>query len=843
MSTTDTPVRILHVDDDPKFANLAATFVEREGENVTVETETDASAVAEDLPVTDVDCIVSDYDMPRMDGIEFLKSVREEHDDLPFVLFTGKGSEAVASEAISAGVTDYLQKGNGTEQYELLCNRIENAVDRYRTEQRLRQTKQRFRRIFEQSHDGIMILDPFEETIQNANDRACELLGYDREGLLSLSPADIHPHEIDRFRDFVDTVYENETGWTEELSCITKDGSALPVHVSASTIEIADRRRMLALIREMDDESNTDEQLLRTLLDHATDEIYVIDPETGGFVDANMTACDRLGYTREELLELTVADIAAGTIGPWDDHLQMILKNEWISEGLTHRQKDGTTYPVAVQGKHVAVGDDRAYLIAIVRDLRANNGCEREPRRKRQQLEAVFDDPTSLVAVLDADGTVRRVNDTVFEFTDKSAEAIEGTPFSELDAWTRSSGLRSDLHERVSRAADGEYVRFEADVRRPDGESLIIDGTIRPVEIAGETAQLLFVGQDATERTKRERDLQRAADRLRIVLENVPSAVFLVDDERETVTVSETGKEFLGIDGGTGDHLGIDELFDGNKLPEETIDRIARMHDRTRETEENVTNDFTVPTEAGPREVHARTVPWYTDEGDLAGVCGVAVDITDRKNRERELQRERDRLEEFASLVSHDLRNPLRVAKGQAELAGETCDTKHLEETVAALDRMDRLIDDLLTLARNGERIGELEPVDLADVVERCRTSVVTDDATIQTELDGGIVADRSRLRQLIENLLRNAVEHAGEEVTITVGELDEGFFVEDDGTGIPEEEHEVVFEAGYSTSDGGTGFGLSIVRQVADSHGWDVSVGDGETGGARFEVTGVEEG
>lgn len=100
--------------------------------------------------------------------------------------------------------------------------------------------------------------------------------------------------------------------------------------------------------------------------------------------------------------------------------------------------------------------------------------------------------------------------------------------------------------------------------------------------------------------------------------------------------------------------------------------------------------------------------------------------------------------------------------------------------------------------------------------------------------------ADRSRLRQLVANLLRNAVAHGGETVTITVGELDEGFYVEDDGPGIPQKTLDTVFEGGYSTSEDGTGFGLSIVKQVAEAHGWTVGVTEGANGGARFEITGV---
>lgn len=126
MSTDDT-IYVLHVDDEPDFAELAATFLEREDERLVVTTVATASEGFEYLAEHDVNCVVSDHDMPGKNGIEFLKSVRETYPDLPFILYTGKGSEEVASDAISAGVTDYLQKEGGTDQYAILANRVVNS--------------------------------------------------------------------------------------------------------------------------------------------------------------------------------------------------------------------------------------------------------------------------------------------------------------------------------------------------------------------------------------------------------------------------------------------------------------------------------------------------------------------------------------------------------------------------------------------------------------------------------------------------------------------------------------------------------------------------------------------
>ena len=210
--------------------------------------------------------------------------------------------------------------------------------------------------------------------------------------------------------------------------------------------------------------------------------------------------------------------------------------------------------------------------------------------------------------------------------------------------------------------------------------------------------------------------------------------------------------------------------------------------------------------------------------------------------RERELERQNERLAEFASVVSHDLRNPLNVAEGRLELARDADADEadeHLARVAGAHDRMEALIDDLLALARHGQSVGDLKPVALAPLAHEAWGGV-DGDGDLRVESDPGPVdADESRLRELLENLFRNAVDHAGEGVAVRVGALADrdGFYVADDGPGVPPDDRERVFDRGYTTEPEGTGFGLPIVRQIAEAHGWRVSVGGSDDGGARFEV------
>jgi len=461
-------IRVIHVDDEPGFTDLVATFLEREDDRFVVDSATSARDGLDRLESGSYDCVVSDYEMPEMDGIEFLEAVRKEYPDLPFVLFTGKGSEAVASDAISAGVTDYLQKETGTDQYTVLANRITNAVGHLRAERELERQNDLFRK--------------------------------------SQDLADAGPWEYD--------VRRAALTWTDEVY-----------------------------------------------------EIHDLSPET--------------------------------EIDPGE----------------------------AIEFYHP---EDRA-----------------------------------------------------------------------------------EMREAFERALDGRSYDLE----------------------------------------------------LRLVT-------------------------------GTG----------------------------------------------GQRWVRTRGRP-QTENGEVIRVRGTIQDITERKERERDLQRQTERFEEFAGVVSHDLETPLVTARSRIELALETGDLDHLADALAALDRVDELRDDLAEVLQTQELVEETTTVAPDDLARSVWETLNTGGGgTLRMATLPEVRADPTALKRALENLLSNALEHGGADVTVRVGAIEDGLFVADDGPGIPEDRREEVFSPGVSTAEGGTGMGLTSVQQVVHAHGWTIRAVESEDlGGARFEITGVD--
>jgi PAS domain S-box-containing protein len=393
-----------------------------------------------------------------------------------------------------------------------------------------------------------------------------------------------------------------------------------------------------------------------------------------------------------------------------------------------------------------------------------------------------------------------------------------------------------------------------------------------------------------TEGSPRDRELRR----YETILDSLDDAVYAVRPDGTIAYVNDRYTEMKGVSREA--LLGTD-IYDW--VTEETVEKATRVRNEVAAGDRDVGmveyEFLTADGERFPVEMRFNRVTG--EEGEELNRVGVIRDVRERKRREEALRRKNERLEEFASIVSHDLRNPLNVAQGRLELAREEHDSEHLEAVANAHGRMATLIDDLLTLARDGEGVEETERVPLRELAEVCWEGVETAAASLRIETDRTIRADRSRLRQLVENLMRNsvehgstgsraelgdsvehgstgsraelgdsvehgstgsraepgdsvehgrsrdgdAVEHAGEDVTVTVGDVEGGFYVADDGRGIPESDRETVFETGYTTSDDGTGFGLEIVEAVASAHGWDVRVTDAAGGGARFEFTGVD--
>jgi PAS domain S-box-containing protein len=346
------PIRVLHVDDDPQFGSLVADFLVRESERMELVSETSASGGIDLLRAQNetFDCIVSDYDMPETDGLEFLDAVRDSHPDLPFILFTGKGSEEVASDAISRGATDYLQKGGGTEQYELLANRVENAVKQYRHEHERDLVYQ----ALETATQGIALLDA-EGRYRYLNEAYAELYGYDPDVLVGEHWEQLYPaSEVERLRAEALPVLEAEGNWSGRSSGVRADGSSVPEQVSLTKLDTGGH---VCVVKDISDRVERQRELeaatqrLEAILENTTTPMFMKDRD-GEYILVNWAWRELFGLQNETVRGRTDEEIL-----PPDVASEVRENDELVLE---------RDEPVEIEERIVVDGEERTYLSSKV---------------------------------------------------------------------------------------------------------------------------------------------------------------------------------------------------------------------------------------------------------------------------------------------------------------------------------------------------------------------------------------------------------------------------------------------------------------------------------------------
>ncbi|MGM0447989.1 MAG: PAS domain S-box protein [Methanobacteriota archaeon] len=896
-------IPVLLVDDDPDLRAVTASYLEREADRIAVETAPDAAAGLDVLADREVECVVSDYEMPGMDGLEFLAAVRERYSELPFILFTGRGSEEVASEAISAGVTDYLQKRGGTERYERLANRIVEAVEKCRAEREAEQAVGQFGAVAEGASDAILSIDT-DGVIRFANPAVESVFGYEPaalegERITTLMPErhrDDHQGAVDRYL----TTGERNVDWSDvQFDALHRDGREIPVSLSYGEFTADGERRLVGVVRD-----DTERDRHRAFIEHAGDVVAVVSSDwrfqylspscesVTGHAPSDLLGKRSLEYIHpedRETVKTAFDELTAGESLPTAEYRFETADGEyrWLESVGSERIETEGSVGYVVTTRDVSARKERERTLARLREwtrelnytrttdeaaelaveavddlidaglsgihLRTDEGNRLEPAALGQSVPNLFetqpaydrDSPPGTRAALAWDAFEGEESVVIDELSSyegldepSPAESLVLRPIGDHGLFVVSSPEPQDFTDTDVLVAEILSGHLEAALDRIERES-------RVERLHGATRTLVWA--DSREEIA-ERAVEAATDVLGFSIVTVrvhdeaagglvPSAVspdaaellperetFTPDGESLNWRVFEAGEARMYDDIGTTDALDADTALRSLLI---------------------------IPIGEYGTIAIGETEPGVFDGVDeyLAGILATAAETAfqaearTRRLAERtaELEHQNDRLAEFAGVVSHDLRNPLEVARGRTELAREECDSEHLTAVERAHDRMTALIDDLLTLAREGDPVTDAEPVDLRRVVGSCWRTVDTGDATLRVEAEGTVVADEGRLKQLLENLIRNSVEHGRQDVAVTVGTLPDGFYVADDGPGIDSARREAVFDVGHSTSQSGTGFGLRIVEQVADAHGWSVRAVESEAGGARFEVTGVE--
>ncbi|MFB6256572.1 MAG: GAF domain-containing protein [Haloplanus sp.] len=607
--------------------------------------------------------------------------------------------------------------------------------------------------------------------------------------------------------------------------------------------------------------------------------------------DCNRLFAETLGYARDELRGTPLAELYTdgATETLLRDGYDRARTGDLVRERRELVTKDGGTVPTLLRATPRRDADgDIIGTHALYVDIEGQAQVERL-EALRERMEFALDITDSHVYEIDLQSGIR-TRYGAFErlFGVESGAVPTGDAFYE-------TCVHPDDRERLERAERTEPGPTREGPTRIEYRTHPDNGPVRWVRSVmycqrtphntGSPSRLVGLATDVTDRRKREEQLETTTATLSRRTETLERFLETVVDQKasfetQVERVLDVGREHLDMDVAAVVRVGDDDLAveyavapaDGTAgltLDDTCCSSLVSAGEPV---------GFHNPT-AGDAETRAVSrncggcsylgAPIYTGDDRYGVLCFSSPETRDEpfdddertfvrlfaqwvgselarrrsqaraKRHQERLEARNERLDEFASVVSHDLRSPLNAAQGRLELLREDHESEHVDGIDTALSGIEALATDLLQLARQGKRVHDPTAVDLPALVEECWGTVRTADTTLRVETTRTLSADRSRLRQLVENLVRNAIEHGGSNVT--VGDLDDGFYVADDGPGIPVDDRETVFDGGYTTQTDGTGMGLSIVREVAVAHGWTVEVVESAAGGARFEITGTE--
>ena len=617
----------------------------------------------------------------------------------------------------------------------------------------------------------------------------------------------------------------------------------------------------------------------RALFEEAAGPMVIHDAGTGRVIDANSQYASLLGYDREVASELGLSDLVPGEEPYTEARARERLAAAAAGEPQTFEWEnvtaDGDRLPVEVTLERMTVVGD-ARVLATVRGIRDRKRREAALERHKSHLERLHLAADRLLGVEDREAVYDAVVDAAESVLDPEFSALvvrEGSRLTPV-----AVGGDADDADALSPSAGPEWAAIETGETQSyetgAGRVLCVPlerhgvlclrgcgpGPDHALELAETLASHAAVALDRADREAKLRERSRRRDSLAAAF---PDYVFFLDEEG---TYREVWLATQHEDWGGHPEPDLLGATIGDYLGDEAASTLVGVIDDALATGEVQEVEYAVEIEGETLWLEAHVAPLPAD-GD-SEVVVVARDITTQRQYEQRLEAQNERLDEFASMVSHDLRNPLNVVQGRLELidsaAGDPEAVQgHVDDARNAAQRMADLIEDMLTVARTEQRSLTVGPVSLGEAARRAWGAVSASDAALSVDAaDCRIRADEGELIRLLENLFRNSVEHGStgsrtpsgdsvehgstssrpeaDDLSVTVERIDGGFAVADDGDGIPERHRDRVFESGYSTASDGTGYGLDIVERVVAAHGWSIELADGD-GGARFEITGVE--
>ena len=851
-------IRVLHVDDDQAFLKVAEQCLGTQGE-FEVDTASSVNEALEKLKETDYAVVVSDYQMPGKDGLEFLKELRKKGNTIPFIVFTGKGREEIAMKALNLGASGYFNKqGHPETVYGELAHGIRQAKERNETEMKMWEREERLRAVFHSSPDAITVSD-LHGNILDCSEAAWKMFGFSsKEEMIGKSSFDFVA-EKDREEALKNLKKTLEQGTTRnvEYTLLNKNGEKFWGELSASIVKdlLGNPVGFVGVIRDVSERKKAEQTLkeseekYRSLVDLAPDGMVAVNAE-GIVTSANRSFLTLVGYDSEEgivgkpfteLKTMRMEDIPR-----FQGMFMSLMKGESPSPSeFLYVRRDGTSRWAEVHPGLLIKDGNPVGLQVIMRDVTERKKGEKTLQESEERFRTIFEGAND--GILLADVKTKRfslANPRICEITGYSLQELLKLGVDDIHP-------KKDLPHVIdsfTKLVQGKLtLAKDLPVLRKDEKVVCCDVSARSVKI-GSQEYLVGLFRDVTERKKTEQTLRASLERYRSFIEVTGELGWTTNSEGEVVEDIPSFRKFTGQTYEEAKGWGWSKA-----LHPDDLERATQIWEEATRTKSKYETEYRLRRHDGIyRHFMARSVPVLNEDGSIREWVGTCIDITDLKDVEEHLKEinmklevTNEKLHVVGSLTRHDVNNKLSAVTGNAYLLRQRLaeDPKTLEQ-LNDMEAAVRLVEKIFEFARIYEKLGteQLVNMDVGEVVDGA-VSLFSGlkGVKIVNECGGLTVLADSLLRQLFYNLTDNSLRY-GEKIqqirvyykTSSSNQLE--LVYEDDGVGIPDNMRSNLFKEGF-TSGKGTGYGLFMMRRICEVYGWTIQETGKQGKGVQFTM------
>jgi PAS domain S-box-containing protein len=864
----DNVIRILYVDDDICFLNAAKQKLSIE-ENFEIDVATSVMEALKKMEATTYDVIISDYEMPYRNGLEFLKEIQSKNIQIPFILFTEKGREDVAVKALNLGADRYInKKGTPETVYCELSDAIKKTVEQKKSIQLLAASENKYRKLVENSLQGILILkvSPFRLVFGNA---AMEkILGYSLDELMTFSSKQIMELVYFEDRELYFSRLEKRLKGEEAKSCfefraVRKDGSIIWLEALSSKVEFQGQVALQGLFLDIT-ESKKDRDILREserryreLANSLPESVFEADL-SGKITFISQRAFEISGFSQEEFergMNMLSFVVPQDQERAKENIRKALSGAKREDHEYTLYKKNGATHPAIVKTAPIISENKVTGLRGLVIDITDQKKADKALKESEEKYRLIVDLAHEGIVALDPNDNIIFVNPRITKSLGFSEDEMIG---KSLFCFVPERGYAHATHY-LNYSREGVGGEFELELNRSDGQ--IINALFSSSSIKDEAGK--YVGNfamvsDITARKKMEENLIQERENLENVTENIGAGLTLIS---RNYTILWANKFLSEINGPLENktcystfntlneicpNCGVQKVFNG-----------ARLDSR----------------EYFNRELFEKGLPcWFEiivtpvkdESGAIVSALELTIDITEKKRMQAQLLEYSQKLEktieertnqlhqtqaklvnserlaaigELAGMVGHDLRNPLAGIKNacyflkKKGISISEVQAKEMYDTIDnAINYSNHIINDLIEYSR--EMKLKFVKYSVASLVEEAfRMIQIPDRIQVVSFIEQGtwVWVDFERILRVFINVLKNAIDAIPEKGTIEITCKQTKDYLEivfaDTGVGIPEVTMRKLFTPLYTTKAQGMGFGLAISKRIVDAHGGSIIV------------------